>query len=88
MSNLADKVKSLLFRVKMNVVHGVNVVDNTGFNTKEVVIRYKDFFISIYINEDTGEPYDWGWTDGSPMTHIPIKDFYTATRKRNYEPER
>lgn len=77
---MIEKLRSLLFRAKMNLFHVVDVVDNTGFPTEEVVIRYKGFFISIYINQDTGEPYDWGWTDGSPMTHVPIKDFYTAKR--------
>jgi hypothetical protein len=78
---MIEKLKSLLFRAKMNIVHGVDVVDNTGFPTEEVVIRYKDLFIYVYINQDTGEPYDWGWTDSSPLTHVPIKDFYTAVRK-------
>lgn len=81
MSKLSDSAKSLLFRAKMKIIHGVDVVDNTDFTTEEVVIRYKGFFISIYINEDTGEPYDWGWTHGSPMTHVPVKDFYTARKK-------
>jgi hypothetical protein len=75
-----EKIKSLLFQAKMNVFHGVDVVDNTDFNTEEVVIRYKDFFISIYINEDTGEPYDFAWTKGTPMTHIPVREFYEAKR--------
>ena len=78
-----EKLKALLFRTKMKAIHGIDIVDNTGFNTEEVVIRYKDFFISIYFNEDTGEPYDWGWTQGSPITHIPIKDFYTAKREES-----
>lgn len=82
---MINKVKSLLFRTKMNVVHGVDVIDNTDFITEEVVIRYNDFFISIYINEETGEPYDFGWTHGSPITHVPIKDFYTAVRRNGGE---
>ena len=76
-----DELKKLIYRAKMNVFHGVDVIDSSDFITEEVVIRYKDFFISIYINQDTGEPYDWGWTHGSPMTHVPIKDFYTVRRK-------
>ena len=75
-----SKLKDFLFRAKMNIVNGTDVVDNSDFITEEVVIRYKDFFISVYINQETGEPYDWGWTHGSPMTHIPVREFYTAKR--------
>lgn len=74
-----EKIKSLFFRAKMNLLNGADVIDNTGFNTEEVVIRYKEFYFTIYINQDTGEPYDWGWST-SPMTHVPIRDFYTAKR--------
>jgi len=54
---------------------------NGGKPVEQVVIRYKDFFLEIEFDVESGEPTGgFGWTEGSPMTHVPIKDFYTAKR--------
>lgn len=54
-------------------------IANNGKPIDEVVIRYKDFFFMIDIDAETGEPTgDFGWSQGDPMTHIPVRDFWVA----------
>lgn len=57
-------------------------VDNNGNAVEEVVIRYKEYFFSIMIDAETGEPTgDFAWsTDSGLHPATPIRDFYTATR--------
>ena len=77
---MIEKLKNLLFRAKMNVLHGVDVVEaNNGRPIEQVVIRYKDFFFLIDFDAETKEPTGgWGWSEGTAATHIPIRDFSVA----------
>lgn len=55
---------------------------NDGKPIEEVVIRYKDFFFVIDFDVETGEPTgEFCWSEGTAMTHTPIREFYTARRK-------
>ena len=57
-------------------------VANDGKPVEEVVIRYKDFYFTILLDAESGEPTgNFGWSEGNPMTHVPIREFYTAVRK-------
>lgn len=54
---------------------------NNGKPVEQVVIRYKDFFFEIDFDVESGEPTgEFGWTQGEPITHVPVRDFYTAIR--------
>jgi len=55
---------------------------NGGMPVDPIVIRYKDFFFEIDFDVATGLPTgDFGWTRDSPITHVPIREFYIATRE-------
>lgn len=57
-------------------------IANDGKPVDEVIIRYKDYYFSIMTDCETGDPTGYfGWTHGSPVTHVPIRDFYTAKRE-------
>jgi hypothetical protein len=61
-------------------------LENDGKPVDELVIRYKDFFFNIMIDCETGEPTgSFGWTQGTPITHTPVRDFYIATRESDNE---
>lgn len=54
---------------------------NNGRETEQVVIRYKEFFLYVDFDVESGEPTgEFGWSH-EPMTHTPIREFYTATRE-------
>lgn len=56
-------------------------IANDGKPIEQVVIRYKDFFFEIDFDVESGEPTGgFGWTHGSPITNVPIREFYTAVR--------
>jgi hypothetical protein len=59
-------------------------IANDGKPIDELVIRHGDYFFMIALDAETGEPTgNFGWSHGSAMTHIPIREFYTA--RRDYE---
>lgn len=80
MSKQINKLKSLVFGdTPIHMVNDGNPVD-------EVIIRYKDYYFNVTIDVESGEPTgDFGWTHGSPITHTPIREFYTATREESDE---
>ena len=76
-SALAELEEKLFFLKTGSNLH----IANNGNPVDEVVIRYKDFYFTVMIDIESGEPTgDFGWTHGSPMTHTPIREFYTAVR--------
>lgn len=57
-------------------------IENDGKAVEPIIIRYKSFFFEIMLDAETGEPTgSFGWSEGEPMTHVPVREFYTATRK-------
>lgn len=73
--NIKTWVESKLISARV----GVTVkIANNGKPIDELVIRYKDYFLMIDLDAETGEPTgNFGWSD-TPMTHTPIRDFWTA----------
>lgn len=60
-------------------VGAVVKIENDGKPVNELVIRYKDYFFMIMLDGETGDPTgSFGWSQGSPVTHIPIREFWTA----------
>ena len=80
MSKQINKLKSLFFGdTPIYLANNGNPVD-------EVIIRYKDFYFSVMIDCASGDPTgEFGWTHGSPMTHVPVREFYTAVRDSKEE---
>lgn len=71
----------LWFRAKTG--HDIKIA-NGGKPVEEVVIRYKDIYFTIDFDSETGEPTgDFGWSRDSGMTHIPVREFYTASREQS-----
>lgn len=61
-------------------------VANDGKPIDQIVIRYKDYFFMIDIDEESGEPTGgFGWSHGTAMTPVPIREFYTAVRGEERE---
>lgn len=59
-------------------------IANGGKPIEERVIRLGNYFFVIDFDAESGEPTgEFGWSQGSAMTHIPIREFYTA--RRDYE---
>jgi len=57
-------------------------IANGGKPIEEIVIRYKNFYFMIDMDVETGDPTgDFCWSQGTAMTRMPIREFYTATRK-------
>jgi hypothetical protein len=78
MSKIMDWVESKLFWLRTG--YGTKVLNN-GKPIEEVVIRFKDFFFMIHIDVESGKPTgDFGWSEGTPMTHTPIKEHYKAVK--------
>lgn len=52
---------------------------NDGKPIDQVVIRHKDLFFIIDIDTASGEPTGgFGWSQGEAMTHVPVREQYTA----------
>ena len=81
----SSKLKEYIERKMFWVKTGVKMeLANGGKPIDELVIRYKDFFFNIDIDCETGEPTGgFGWTQGTPITHTPIRDFYTAVKEQS-----
>jgi hypothetical protein len=78
MGKIKNWLESKMFWLKTGA--RIEIV-NDGKPVEPIVIRYKDFFFEIMMDAETGEPTgDFGWTHGTPITHVPIREFYTATR--------
>lgn len=72
-------------------------IANDGKAIDEVVIRYKDFYFSIWVDAETGEPTgDFGWSrDFGMFPATPVREHLKAERERskvsdqaNSEPKR
>lgn len=77
---IVDWIKNKLFWLKT----GAKIeVENSGKPIEEVVIRYKDLYFIIVLDDETGIPINgtpFSWAS-SPMTHVPIREFYIAKRE-------
>lgn len=80
---MTEKLKDWLGRKLFWLRTGIRVeVANNGKPVEQVVIRYKNYFFMVDIDEESGEPTGgFGWSEGTPMTHVPIREHYTATRE-------
>lgn len=69
MSKQINKLKSLVFGdTPIHMVNDEKPVD-------EVVIQYKDIYISMFIDLETGEPTgDFAWSHDPTMFSIPIRE--------------
>lgn len=75
-----DKLKHRLEEYAFWLKTGAKIkIANNGKPTSQKVIRLDGYFFEIDFDVETGEPTgDFGWTYGSPITHVPIREFYTA----------
>ena len=56
---------------------------NDGKPIDQVVIRHKNYFFMIDIDAESGEPTgEFGWSEGTPMTHVPIREHYQTVRPK------
>lgn len=61
-------------------------IANDGKPIEQVIIRYKDFFFMVDIDVESGQPTGgFGWSEGTPMTHVPVRDHYTAVMRKGDE---
>ena len=83
MSKLKDSIERKLFYLKT----GTRMeLENNSNPVEELVIRYKDYFFNIMLDVESGEPTgSFGWTQGTPITDTPIRDFYTAVKEVSNE---
>lgn len=51
---------------------------NDGNPVEEYVIRFKDIFINVLIDEN-GQPVSLSWANDGTMLPTPIREFWTAT---------
>ena len=79
MNKLKNWLEDKLFFLKT----GIRVkTANGGRSTEQIVIRYKNFYFEIDFDAETGEPTgDFCWTEGTPITHVPIREFYYDKRE-------
>lgn len=54
---------------------------NDGEPVEPVVIRYKEFYIELLVDTQTGEPRSFGWSTDATMSPVPIREHYIAERK-------
>lgn len=60
-------------------------VANDGKPIDEVVIRYKDYYFSVFLDVETGEPTgDFAWSEDATMFHTPIREHYVAKREDSH----
>lgn len=80
MGKLKNWIERKLFWLKTGVQMEVA---NNGKPIDQVVIRYKDYFFMIDLDAESGEPTGgFGWSEGTPMTPVPIREHYTAVRRK------
>lgn len=85
MEKLKTWFESKLFKLRTG--HDL-VIENDGKPVDPIVIRYKEFFFEIMIDAETGEPTgSFGWFKDSLMTHVPVREFYIATREEENIPQ-
>lgn len=73
-----SKIHDLLFGLKI----GAKVV-SIDKPVDEVVIRYKDKYISVLESEDGIE--EFAWSHNATMFTVPIRDFWEATPPQEIE---
>lgn len=72
----------LLERLWFRAKTGADIVD-LG-TVEETIIRFKDKLISVMENPE-GEIVSLGWMyDNELHTHVPVKDFWTASQSQNH----
>lgn len=82
MSKTVNWIKSKLFWLRTG--YGLEVV-NEGNPVKQIVIRFKDHYIEVMLDVETGEPVNFGWADDPSMFHVPLREHYLAVPQTEYE---
>lgn len=79
MANIKNWIDSKLFWLKTgNRLRFIN----DGEAVDEVVIQYKDYYLSIMTDIKTGDPTgDFYWTKDPMMFHIPMREWLIAKEK-------
>lgn len=79
MNIISNWLEEKAFWVKTGT--GLRIV-NDGKAVDELVIRYKEFYFSIMLDEETGKPTgDFTWsTDYGMFPTTPVRDHYKAVR--------
>lgn len=56
-------------------------ISNNGNPVDQIVIRYKDVYLSIMLDGETKEPTgDFSWARSPGMFHVPVREHYVAKR--------
>ena len=66
---------------KFRTGHGIEVVNN-GKPVNEVVIKYKEFYFSIMVDDESGEPTNNFYWSRDPMifSNTPVREYLEATK--------
>ncbi len=76
-----------MFKIKL--AHGKPLATTVDLGrADEVVIRYKDKFISILEDPDTGEIKSLSWTDNLGFIHVNANDFWQANPPKQPKQEK
>lgn len=65
-------IEKYWFRVKTGMA-----IEDLGVIKDEVIIKYKNVYIQLLINEDN-EIASLGWSDNPTMFNIPVREWWTA----------
>lgn len=78
MNRIKQWLESKMFWLKT----GATIRDaNGGKPIEEVVIRYEQYYFSIFLDVETGEPTgDFGWSEDAAMFHTPVREHYVAKK--------
>lgn len=58
-------------------------IANAGHPVDEIVIRYEDYYFSIMLDAESGEPTgDFYWSADPLMSHVLVRERYVAKKER------
>lgn len=78
-----DKIRNWLEAKAFWLKTGTKIeIANDGKPVEPVVIRFKDYYIEILLDAETGEPCGWGWSEDPGMSHVPIREHYIARQEQ------
>lgn len=78
MQTIKEWLSNKLFWLKT----GVQIVEaNNGKPIDQIVIRHGNYWFMVDMDAESGEPTGgFGWSEGTPMTPVPIREHYEAVR--------